>query len=84
VSTRDEGTLRALHEAASDRSLYLRYFSVSRHAGEQYLDHLVHGDGPERLAPVAEEHGGVVGTAGCERIPGTADLLRDPLVRRLR
>jgi len=65
--------LRGLHAAASDRSIYLRYFSVSRRSGEMYLDRLLGGQHQGLLALVAEQHGAVVGMAGCERLPGSAD-----------
>jgi acyl-CoA synthetase (NDP forming)/GNAT superfamily N-acetyltransferase len=68
----DKDRLLALHEAASDRSIYLRYFSLNRRAGERYVDKVLHG-GKEEIVLVAEEHGAVVGMAGCTRIDGTAD-----------
>jgi acyl-CoA synthetase (NDP forming)/GNAT superfamily N-acetyltransferase len=73
VVAADAGALRALHDASSDRSIYLRYFNVSRLAGEQYVEHLVAEDDRDRLGLVAEVHGAVVGMASCERIEGTAD-----------
>ncbi len=49
VAPSDLAALRALHDAASDRSIYLRYFSLNRLAGERYVDHLLAADGgPER------------------------------------
>jgi len=69
----DGGSLRALHAAASDRSIYLRYFSVSRRSGEVYLDGLLGGGGEGRLGLVAEQHGAAVGMATCEPVAGTAD-----------
>ena len=68
----DEGRLRALHEAASDRSIYLRYFSLNRRAGDRYVDKVLHG-GEEEIVLLAEEHGTVVGMAGCTRLDRTAD-----------
>ena len=68
----DEDRLRALHEAASDRSIYLRYFSLNRRIGDWYVDKVLHG-GEEEIVLVAEQHGTVVGMAGCTRIGGTAD-----------
>jgi len=71
---RDDATaLQALHDTASDRSIYLRYFTASRRAGEQYLKHLLGENDSGRLAMVAEQHGVVVGMASCEPLPGTAD-----------
>jgi GNAT superfamily N-acetyltransferase len=52
----DEDRLLALHEAASDRSIYLRYFSLSRRAGDRYVDKVLHG-GAEEIVLVAEQHG---------------------------
>jgi GNAT superfamily N-acetyltransferase len=69
----DAAALRGLHAAASDRSIYLRYFSVSRRSGEMYLDRLLGRPQQGLLALVAEQHGAVVGMASCERLPGTAD-----------
>ena len=69
----DAAALRGLHAAASDRSIYLRYFSVSRRSGEMYLDRLLGRPRQGLLALVAEQHGAVVGMAGCERLPGSAD-----------
>jgi acyl-CoA synthetase (NDP forming)/GNAT superfamily N-acetyltransferase len=68
----DEDRLLALHEAASDRSIYLRYFSLNRRAGDRYVAKVLHG-GAREIVLVAEEHGAVVGMAGCTRLDGTAD-----------
>jgi acyl-CoA synthetase (NDP forming)/GNAT superfamily N-acetyltransferase len=68
----DEDRLLALHEAASDRSIYLRYFSLNRHAGARYVDKVLHG-GKDEIVLVAEENGTVVGMAGCTRLDRTAD-----------
>jgi acyl-CoA synthetase (NDP forming)/GNAT superfamily N-acetyltransferase len=72
VTPADEDQLRALHRSASDRSIYLRYFSLSRLAGELYVDQVVRGD-QDGIVLVAEEHGVVIGMAGCTRVDGTAD-----------
>ena len=72
VTPADEDQLVALHNAASDRSIYLRYFSLNRLAGDRYVAKILHG-GPEELVLVAEEHGTVIGMAGCTRLAGTAD-----------
>jgi acyl-CoA synthetase (NDP forming)/GNAT superfamily N-acetyltransferase len=69
----DAAALRALHRASSDRSIYLRYFSVSRRSGEVYLDRLLGAERVDRLALVAEQGGAAVGMASCERVSGTAD-----------
>jgi acyl-CoA synthetase (NDP forming)/GNAT superfamily N-acetyltransferase len=74
VTPADAPALRALHDAASDRSIYLRYFSLNRLAGEQYVEHLLGaGHRLDQLGLVAEEHGAAIGMASCERLPGTAD-----------
>jgi acyl-CoA synthetase (NDP forming)/GNAT superfamily N-acetyltransferase len=70
VRAGDGELLRALHRAASDRSIYLRYFAISRVAGDQYVEHLLAGD---RLALLAERDGAPVGMASCELVTGTAD-----------
>jgi succinyl-CoA synthetase alpha subunit/GNAT superfamily N-acetyltransferase len=68
----DAGLLARLHDAASDRSIYLRYFSASRRSGERYLQRLLAPD-RDRLALVAERDGAAIGMASCEPVPGTAD-----------
>ena len=68
----DDSRLRALHEAASDRSIYLRYFSLNRRTGDWYVDKVLHG-GTKEIVLIAEEHGTVVGMAGCTRLGRTAD-----------
>jgi acyl-CoA synthetase (NDP forming)/GNAT superfamily N-acetyltransferase len=72
VAPADAAALTALHQAASDRSIYLRYFSLNRAAGNQYVASAVAG-GPGRITLLAEQHGAVVGMAGCIRTPGTAE-----------
>src|SRR5262249_41746084 len=60
VAPTDGGALHALHEAASDRSIYLRYFSVSRRAGDRYVDTLLSGGPHSGLGLVAEQSGAAV------------------------
>jgi GNAT superfamily N-acetyltransferase len=72
VTAADENQLHALHQAASDRSIYLRYFSLNRRSGDRYVDKILHG-GKEEIILVAEEHGTVIGMAGCTRLDRTAD-----------
>jgi acyl-CoA synthetase (NDP forming)/GNAT superfamily N-acetyltransferase len=86
VTATDAAALHALHQAASDRSIYLRYFSASRASGDRYVDHLL-AAGPGRVALLAERDGAAVGMASCEPIPGTADaevafLVADAYQRR--
>ena len=121
ITPDDATALRALHDAASDRSIYLRYFSLNRRAGERYVDHLLDaGDDSDRtpraadgrrgggrgpappdsaladevpelaeldLNPVVVRPDGVVAVDVKVRlapVAADADLLRDPLLRRLR
>ncbi|HEY6748033.1 MAG TPA: GNAT family N-acetyltransferase [Mycobacteriales bacterium] len=72
VTPTDAGALTALHRAASDRSIYLRYFSLNRAAGNEYVAKVAAG-GPDQITLLAEQHGTVVGMAGCIRTPGTAE-----------
>lgn len=72
VTAADEDRLRALHSTASGRSVYLRYFGLSRWAGGEYV-HKTLPDDKTGIALVAEEHGTVVGMAGCSRLGRTAD-----------
>ena len=69
----DNAALRSLHAAASDRSIYLRYFTGNRHAAEAYVDRLLAKHPDTTLALVAEQQNALVGVASCERLPGTAD-----------
>lgn len=83
----DRQALVALHADSSDRSIYLRYFTLNRRAGERYVDHLLAEDDRDQLGLVAELSGRVVAMASCERLPGTADadvalLVADQAQRR--
>ena len=60
----DEDRLLALHEAASDRSIYLRYFSLNRRAGDRYVDKVLHGGKDEIVHTVTV-------TGGSAKIYGT-------------
>ncbi|HTZ43465.1 MAG TPA: GNAT family N-acetyltransferase, partial [Jatrophihabitans sp.] len=64
----DRDALTALNEAASDRSIYLRFFTVNRRAADTYLDVLVAPASADHHALLAELDGQVVGVAGFERI----------------
>lgn len=72
VTPADADALTALHRAASERSIYLRFFGLTRPAGDDYVAKVAAG-GPDRTTLLAESHGVVVGMAGCIRLPGTAD-----------
>ena len=64
----DRDALLALNAAASDRSIYLRFFTANRRAADNYLDVLTRPSGPDHHALLAELEGQVVGVAGFERI----------------
>lgn len=60
----DAAALVALHEAASDRSRYLRFFTGDVHAGKRFVDKLFYDDLPAgRVILVGERAGVVVGMA---------------------
>jgi RimJ/RimL family protein N-acetyltransferase len=64
-----------LHDAASDRSLRLRFFSTSRHNAHEYVSHLVRPPDPTHGAVLALVDGHVVGTAAYELVgPGEAEI----------
>jgi len=64
----DRDALEALNEAASDRSIYLRFFSVNRRAAENYLDVLCRPASPDHHALLVELDSQVVAVAGFERV----------------
>jgi len=68
VTASDLAGLRALHSHASDRSIYLRFFSVSRATAEDYLATLIRPSSRDRHALVACVRGKIVGAAAFERI----------------
>jgi acyl-CoA synthetase (NDP forming)/GNAT superfamily N-acetyltransferase len=63
----DRAGLLALNAQASDRSIYLRFFAVSRTAADRYVDLLLRSPGPDHHAVVAETGGRVIGVASFER-----------------
>ena len=61
----DEGPLKAMNQRLSDRSVYLRFFSLSRRGADEHAHHLAAaGDGHQAL--VAEAAGRVIGVASYE------------------
>lgn len=69
----DRDALLALHDRASDQSLYLRFFSSGRRAAHDYVDHLQRDT--DTLALVALTHEGLVGLATAEPVgPDVAEV----------
>jgi acyl-CoA synthetase (NDP forming)/GNAT superfamily N-acetyltransferase len=81
LAPEDAEQLHDLHAKVSDESLRLRFFSASRTAAQQYVDHVL--SAPETLALVAEVDNQVVGLATAEpirpRISEIAFLVADEL-----
>lgn len=61
----DRSAVTALFDAASEQSLYTRFFAPGRHAAEQYVRHLFEPDSPTKSL-VAEMGGDIVGLANAE------------------
>lgn len=72
VAASDLDGLRALHAHASDRSLFLRFFSLSREAADDYLDKLVQPASRTHQALVACIRGEIVGVAAFEGLTTTS------------
>lgn len=71
----DAAALLALHRGVSDRSLYLRFFGISRPAADRYVAQLVRPAGPEHQVLSAWIGDQLVGVAAFERLPGdTAEV----------
>ncbi|WP_328519836.1 bifunctional acetate--CoA ligase family protein/GNAT family N-acetyltransferase [Kribbella sp. NBC_00359] len=71
----DEAALDAMNERVSDRSIYLRFFGISRSNADEHTHHLatVHDDG--HVAVVAEYGGQLVGVASYEPLrAGEAEM----------
>ena len=62
----DFAAVKAMHEAMSPANLYLRFFSMSRTAGEREAKRLTREPGPDHAALIALAGGEVVGTASYE------------------
>lgn len=73
--TADRAKLLALHERLSEQSAYFRYFSLSRHAGESHIDHLLDTqaaggrNGADLASLIAMIGDDVAGMASYERLP---------------
>ncbi len=68
VTPDDAAGIRLLHDRASDRSIFLRFFSVSRATAEAYVTRLTQTVGRDHHALAACVRGAVVGVASFERI----------------
>jgi acyl-CoA synthetase (NDP forming)/GNAT superfamily N-acetyltransferase len=68
VTPGDARGVRALHARASDQSIYLRFFSVSRTTAESYVPLLTKPSGCNHHALAACLHGEIVGVASFERL----------------
>ncbi|MFI5708317.1 GNAT family N-acetyltransferase [Kribbella sp. NPDC051620] len=76
IARDDEPALKAINHRVSDRSIYLRFFGVSRLAADEHTRHLVDSDPADRqVALVAEVDGAVAGVASYELISaGEAEM----------
>jgi len=63
----DRDALLAFNEHVSDRSLYRRFFIVSRHAADAYVDQLLRPSSADHQALVGLVDGELVGVASYER-----------------
>ncbi len=68
----DQAALIALDHRASDRSIYYRFFTVSRHAADTYVDRLLRPSSADHRALVALIGGDIVGVASFERLTDTS------------
>ena len=66
IGPEDAEGLQDLHARVSDDTLRLRFFSASRHAAHQYVEHVL--SDPDVLALVAEVEGQIVGLATAEPV----------------
>src|SRR5437899_2771401 len=62
----DFDAIKAMHEAMSPANSYLRFFSMSRTAGEREARRLTREPGPDHVALLALAGGQLVGTASYE------------------
>jgi acyl-CoA synthetase (NDP forming)/GNAT superfamily N-acetyltransferase len=62
----DFDAIKAMHEAMSPANSYLRFFSMSRTAGEREAGRLTREPGPDHVALLALADGQLVGTASYE------------------
>lgn len=68
----DAEAVNALHTHASDRSIYLRFFSPNRETAEPYVAKLTRPDSRDHHALAALVHGEIVGVASYERLEDDA------------
>lgn len=68
LAAADREGLLALHDAAGDESLRLRFFAPSRGAAHTYVDHLMTGSGDTVATLVATVGGRIVAMATAERV----------------
>lgn len=68
MTAADRDGLMALHDAAGDESLRLRFFALNREASHQYVDHLVSQSGDTVATLVATIGGTIVAVATAERV----------------
>ena len=75
VQAADRSALLSLTAASSDRSIYLRFFTVSRRTAERYVDFLTRPPTAEHAALLAELDGRLIAVAGFERNgPDSAEI----------
>jgi acyl-CoA synthetase (NDP forming)/GNAT superfamily N-acetyltransferase len=75
VRPEDGPALRALHAQSSDRSIYLRFFSLSRESADRYVDVLLREESSDHRVLVATIGDAIAGTAAYERTaPGAAEV----------
>jgi len=75
VSAHDLPALQDLHARSSDRSIYLRFFSLSRIPADQYLVRLTRPSSRDHHALAACIRGEIVGVAAFERVShGSAEF----------
>ncbi|HEV7192346.1 MAG TPA: GNAT family N-acetyltransferase [Jatrophihabitantaceae bacterium] len=72
VTPEDLPALHELHSAVSDRSIYLRFFSLSRATADAYVDSLARPATAAHQALVASIRGRIVGLAVFERVGDAA------------
>ena len=65
----DVDALVQFHEHLSDRSCYLRFFSLHRHLSSKELERFTHVDYQDRLALVAEHEGRLIAVGRYDRCP---------------
>jgi GNAT superfamily N-acetyltransferase len=69
----DANALVEFHDHLSDRSCYLRFFSLHRHLSAKEVERFTRIDYRDRLALVAEHDGRLIAVGRYDRRPGTAE-----------